>query len=279
MGFNAPSGLPEPPPNPVVGALEHLLYSHWFCPSTEVEPAAAQRRSEELAAKFWSANRGRERRESGFIIGRSGPGGTFVWERGKLVREVWPGEFVVKGFSGSSCKSLPARFAIGQGSLIRFYWNVRADGADALFGALSERLERYQVPFRFECLRASDQLVRRDGAVLYVGRRHFSIAADVAAQVQTRHRAALRDDACPLTKRVAPGLCLAEDPIGGGSFGMHRCRVVAEGLFNAYARGITEHARRLRTVIERFEARGLDPARPWLNPGSLDGLELPAAPN
>src|SRR5436305_14389954 len=36
------------------------------------------------------------------------------------------------------------------------------------------------------------------------------------------------------TKRLAAGLGFAEDPGNGESFGMSRCRIVAEGLWSAY---------------------------------------------
>jgi hypothetical protein len=72
------------------------------------------------------------------------------------------------------------------------------------------------------------------------------------------------------TKPLAPGLGLAEDPGGGLSFGQSRCRVVAEGLYRCQAEGAADLDARLRVVAGVMRERGLDPLRPWLEPGSAD---------
>ena len=40
-----------------------------------------------------------------------------------------------------------------------------------------------------------------------------------------------------ITKRLADGLGFAEHPIGSGSFGQARCRLVAESLWQSFTRG------------------------------------------
>src|SRR6185369_10898498 len=76
----------------------------------------------------------------------------------------------------------------------------------------------------------------------------------------------LRPDPPMFTRRLAPGLGLAEDPQNGMSFGQSRCRLVVQGLRDAYDRD----EEREPAVAAAFRGLGLDPLRPWLEAGSQD---------
>ena len=58
-----------------------------------------------------------------------------------------------------------------------------------------------------------------------------------------------------MTKALAPGLGIAEDPGEGNSFGLHRCGLIAEGLLRAREAGQASPSRRLATVIDCLEQR------------------------
>jgi hypothetical protein len=296
------AGLPTPPSNPWVAALEQLLYTHWYsvCDEAGAEASATDERSarepaapggSDLAERLSRANRARARWDHGWTLERQARDGSFTLRRGVLTRRAWPGEFATPDWSGPPMPGLPVAmllsheslllqpgfyFALGTASsrelalydLVRFYFNLRAEGAESFLGELSKRLNHYQVPYRFKCLRASEQLVRRDGAVLYVGKEHYAITADIVGAIRSPKH--LRDDICPFTKRFAAGISVAEDPVGGGSFGMSRCRVLAEGISIALTHGVTDHDARIRTVLEHFCRQRIDPRSPWLNPGSFD---------
>ena len=68
----------------------------------------------------------------------------------------------------------------------------------------------------------------------------------------------LRDGTPPWTRPLARGVSWADDPGGGESFGLHRCRLAAEGLGSGEG------------VDAAFRAAGLDPLRPHLAPGARD---------
>ena len=75
--------------------------------------------------------------------------------------------------------------------------------------------------------------------------------------------------ATPLfARRLRAGVGQAEDPAGGESFGQHRCRIVAEGLWNAYVEQASTREARLACVVAQFERHGLSLRRPHLNAGS-----------
>ena len=76
------------------------------------------------------------------------------------------------------------------------------------------------------------------------------------------------------TKRLAAGLGFAEDPGNGESFGMSRCRIVAEGLWSAYVKGLPTQQARLQEVIAHFEKNGIALEHPYLNARSIDHYEF-----
>src|SRR5262249_51411500 len=78
------------------------------------------------------------------------------------------------------------------------------------------------------------------------------------------------------TEVLQPGVGIAEDPTSGESFGMHRCRLVAEGLVEAWQRAGKSVENRLQAIATRFEREGLKLDRPHLNAGSTELAEIPS---
>jgi len=144
-------------------------------------------------------------------------------------------------------------------TLYRFYWNIAPEGAAALVEAVTDECNALQLSFRFKCPRHAASYFRRDAAVLYLYREHAHLALTVVERIRRRVAQWLRggEASTPLfTRRLADGLGFAEDPPGPGSFGMHRCRLLAE------------------TVLSGTGAETLRGDRPWLNAGSAD-IEWP----
>ena len=86
----------------------------------------------------------------------------------------------------------------------------------------------------------------------------------------------LRPTTPMFTKRLAPGLAVAEDPGDGRSFGQHRCELVAEGLSRAFQDDRTEFNDLVDSIASRFAEDGLILTRPWLNAGSRVRYAWPA---
>jgi hypothetical protein len=219
-----------------------------------------------------------------------------VAERHGELRFLFPGEFVLadgpgmQPAKGSRLRIWRPRasatlqpgfwFAFGAGGggeelpMVRLYWNVEPDAAPALVGALLGTLGRYAVPFRFKCLSLRSMYPRTDAAVLYTPRRYWALTAELAAAVAERLGAGMRAETPLFTRRLAPGLSMAEDPGSGESFGMHRCRLAAQGVWDGWRRGARSADARLAAVEEAFRRGGVDPARPWANAGSPAGWEV-----
>ena len=142
-------------------------------------------------------------------------------KHGRFV-ELWPGQYVVQSGGGppqpgqpilayfprESATLQPGFFFVFSDaavawdepfSMMRFYWNVTAEGAPELLARLTGRLNRFQIPFRFKTLTLPEGYDRYDSAVLFISRRWFQAAAEVAAETH----AALAG-ASPRARRCSP---------------------------------------------------------------------------
>jgi len=152
---------------------------------------------------------------------------------------------------------------------------VKAGAAPSLLSAVSNTFNRYQVPFRFKFLNRSEFYGRSDAAVLYTARRHFRIASELLAPLYADLCGGLEADTPLFTKVLAPGLSLAEDPGNGESFGMNRCRLLAEAIVDAFRAGQQTVEARLQATERRFQDAGFTLTAPYLNPGSNDSYLWP----
>jgi class II lanthipeptide synthase len=164
----------------------------------------------------------------------------------------------------------------GSQPVVRHYWNLRSEGAPRLIELLTRRLNSEGIAFRLKVAGDPAGYARCDAGVLYTLREQYE---RVCAAVGDAYRevASVLDPATPaLTKRLAPGLGLAEEPgERAASFGMSRCRLLAEAIASAAERGLRDPVQRLEAVCERFSQAGIDLDAPYLNPGSADRYEFP----
>ncbi len=157
--------------------------------------------------------------------------------------------------------------------LVRLYWNVTAAGATTLMDSATTRLNTERVPFYFKVLDKPGAYQRNDAAVLYITKRDLERVSPLLKEIYDDVWPHLARGVPALTKRLAPGLGLAEDPRNGESFGLHRCRLLAEAFVDAAIREIDEPPSLIQVIEHRFSAEGLDLASPHLNPGSRDNYE------
>ena len=153
---------------------------------------------------------------------------------------------------------------------LRFYWNLRAEGAPEFIRLFTLELNRRSLPFRLKVLNDENAYVRCDAGVLYVKKRDREAVGEVVELVYASLADRLRPDTPALTKSLAPGLGLAEEPEEAESFGLHRCQLIAEGLVEAHERGLRTVVERLDAIADRFGRDGILLAAPYLNRGSLD---------
>jgi hypothetical protein len=157
----------------------------------------------------------------------------------------------------------------------RLYFNVSSEGAPGLVAEVTSALNQARVPFRLKVADHPERFGRCDSAVLYLH------AADICRQ---RRLLAGVVDACGadlqartpvFTKPLAPGVGLGEERGDETeSFGMRRCRILAEGLLDAHEQRIRDLSGRLLVVENHFAEMGIDLDAPYLERGSVDCYSL-----
>jgi hypothetical protein len=157
--------------------------------------------------------------------------------------------------------------------LLKVYWNVKAVGVSLLVRLLTQRLNRFQLPFRLKCLNNPAAYTRTDAAVLFMNRRFWRVAAPLLADVHRQMADCLEGDVPLFSKRLADGLGVAEEPDNGESFGQQRCRMLAEAIWHAHRLHRRDDYERLEEVARQFELHGVSLDTPHLEPGSVDQYE------
>ena len=287
--------------NALVDALRYALYDYAYSRELKHElPEIAHGKVDRaLIAELRRANSSRNRWDRGWSIEPVHSAEQYVVRKKRAARLVQPGEFLLEDppqwppSAGSRVRLRVARestrlqssfyFAFGETlpalgpdfDLVRFYWNVHLASAPELVSILTTRLNHLRVPFRLKVLTIPAHYDRLDAAVLFVQKRFFPITADLIVDA-LQELAPLLGDATPLfTQRLGPGLGFAENPGEGGSFGTSRCRLLAEGLWDAHVAVAESNAAKVTCVEERFAAAGLSLNQPHLDTGSTDTYVLP----
>lgn len=182
----------------------------------------------------------------------------------KELREMLPGYYGVFGDADRSADDGAQPL-----DMVRFYWHLTSGVACDWMRELTLRFNSANVPFQAKVLNDPAAYVRADAGVLYVERKDVASAMALLPALHRVTHAGLRDTTPMLTKRLAPGLSVADDPGDGRSFGQHRCQLIAEGLVRA-AGAASRFETRLKAVVDRFADEGLSGAAPWLKAGSPD---------
>ncbi|PYQ56174.1 MAG: hypothetical protein DMF53_26295 [Acidobacteria bacterium] len=281
------------PPGLSVSELRDWIYRHGFARPAG-SPALVRPAAEDLVHKLSAANQGHDAWIPGWRVEEAGPDGGAVLSRGGLRQRARAGDYVLT-FS----EDLPPRagcaatlrhrresltlqagvyYAFGdafpepgvQGSTLRLYFHAAQESAVPVFAILTAELNAAGVPFTLKTMLRPDEGDRADATLLYLPPRRFPAFAAVLRQSSEPLGACLAPEVPLFTRPLAPGIGLAESPTTGESFGMHRCRLMAEGIVEAWSAGGRDEAALQESVRRRFAAEGLSLDHPHLNPGGVD---------
>jgi hypothetical protein len=231
----------------------------WIVRATEAEKIAVQRNGLEL---FVHAD------ECRFVDGAAPDPGTSASIRyPKEVLGASPGFYMAMGNTELATDDPQ--------NLIRLYLNTTPNGALHFMHVLTRRLNEARLPFQLKVVNEPTRFDRCDAMVLYLRKDGFSAVAKQFCEISDILERHLQAETTAFTKILAPGLGLAEDPGGGESFGMSRCRLLAEGLVRAHELGERSETGRLRVIGQCFADAGISLDAPFLNPGSTDRYDLP----
>lgn len=304
------AGAGSPPGSPhLVEAMLPLVYSQGYAqhfkgsgpPPTEVRPQEVPGLDAAFVAQLSAAHRGQNSWDPQWRVYQLGQNGAVHVQKGDVFRLALPGEYVLDGGPGwvarvgdavelrvvreSQVMQPHFYFVFGEtvpsdfddANLSRLYFHARPDSMPRLLALVTEALNRYHVPFRFKCLNHPGAYVRSDAAVLYVARRFVAVTLRLLADARDELAGWLNSDVPLFTKALGPGLGVADDPGGHESFGQSRCRLLCQGLVDAWAAGWRTPSARLQAVANRFASMGLELERPYLSEGTADPYEWPFA--
>ena len=285
----------------LVYSLQQQLYADFYCtgaptPHAEVPRGFAAPGELRFVEELSAANTGRGSWESGWTV-RGHDGGRIVVSRGGL--DVWagpdecrpadgggvaPGEPVRVRVPKELTKMSPGFYvALGDrepewdAGVVRFYWNLSEPAAVPFMTAATGALNDARLPFRLKVVNDRSRFDRCDSAVVYARKDDYADVARVLAGIRAALEPVLRPVAPALTKPLAAGVSFAEDPATGDSYGLHRCRVLADAIVAATEIGARTVDERVAVIARRFAEEGLDLDRPYLNDPTAGDYALPLA--
>lgn len=278
----------------LVSQLRQCLYLRFYSTGAPVPDAATKprpARCPDLVDALSRANSGKGCWSTGWLV-RSVEAAGVVCERDEIRLMApagsWRGPTGVEARVGQGVDVLTPKEQLGvspgcylaqsnlelaanhDARILRVYWNATAEGALLLMVHLTNLLNDQGLPFRFKVVAHPDCFTRCDAAVLYLLQDDFERAAPTLARAFAAAAREIGPAVPAFTKRLAPGVAIAEDPAEGTSFGWHRCGLVAEALIDAHERGIDALEQRVDSVRARFAEAGLSLEAPYLNAGSND---------
>ena len=111
--------------------------------------------------------------------------------------------------------------------------------APTLIKLATQLLNDDQIPFRLKVVNDPAHYDRCDAGVLYVQRADYEQVLHAVRRMLVELGARLKNSTPVFTKALAPGLGLAEQPsVPGDSFGMDRCRLLAEAIVRIHERAV-----------------------------------------
>jgi HopA1 effector protein family len=289
------------PQMPLIRDLQGQLYARCYMRRFEEQPLASNLQfisDPTFVSRLSLSNRSQHRWESGWTVYAVAQNGQLSLQKGDRQRMAIPGEYISTGAPGmlpqngsivtvvvprESANAQPAfYFMYGETlsdvwddyALLRFYFHATAECVPDLIEYLTDRLNRYQVPFRMKTLNEPAMYQRSDAVVLYLAKRYYDIATRIVRDLPDAIGGLLRSTTPLFTLPIQTGVGMAEDPNNGESFGMNRCRMVAEGIVDAWMKGDQSVGGRLSAIAARFAAGGFNFNLPYLSPGSTEVREV-----
>ncbi len=155
-----------------------------------------------------------------------------------------------------------------EAEFIRFYFNLKGEGAATLIEEITASFNKYKVPFLFKCLNHPDLYTRTDSAVLYLNKAQFKIGTRLLKPILDKMAPFMNEEVPLFSKKIRPGVSFAEDPGNGQSFGMSRCTILAQGIVNAYQKKLGDAKERRKEIMRYLRNKGVEADRIYLKSNS-----------
>lgn len=157
---------------------------------------------------------------------------------------------------------------------VNVYFNVNAEGAVTLTECLTQQLNNSNISFTLKVLYEPEQYGRYDTVILNFQREQYTIIRQIIESIYPKNQSYFRQPIPLLTKYLAPGLALAEEPSERetfqDSFIINRCRIIADALLEAWKTKKESPDERINLVNQHFSKAGIDLNNPYLESHSED---------
>jgi hypothetical protein len=147
--------------------------------------------------------------------------------------------------------------------VVRFYWNLTADGALDYVRLCTDALNRERLHFKTKVISDSRAYDRSDAGVLYINRSDLRETLPIIKGIHGRLRGKIKPATPLFAKRLADGLGFAEDPRDDNSFGFSRAKIIAGALIRCLVEGRRSSDEIVLSVQQSFEEEGIDPLTPY----------------
>jgi hypothetical protein len=156
----------------------------------------------------------------------------------------------------------------------RLYLDLDVDGARRVIG-LCRRFNEAGLPFTLKVAGLPEAYDRSDTVILFIGRDDYRRASELLTEEVRRFGLTPRPPVPAFTRRLAPGVAVADDPHVTESFGESRCRLLAIGILRAHETGQSAIESRLWEIEKAFLAEGVALDCPHLEAGSAEYEDYP----
>ncbi len=159
---------------------------------------------------------------------------------------------------------------------VDIYFNFTPQIAPNSVKLLTQELNAIGIPFSFKVAYEPEECLHcYDSGILNIQSDDYGKVRPILQKIYRDRATGFRPQVPLFTKYLAPGLGLAEVPESGSeTFGVNRCRIVADALLDAYRHKNTDHKNISQTpmfyIKQQFAKKNISMQQLYLNPNSQD---------
>jgi hypothetical protein len=157
---------------------------------------------------------------------------------------------------------------------VYIYLNFRSSAAVDALGFFSRNLNKEKVLHSFQVLHNPLNYNRHYVAILRFDRSAYDITGFHIHNFYLEHSCLFENTVPILTKTIMPGVAISERPKEENSFGLNRCRILANAIADEFEHGNGTIESKMKFMIENLEKSQIDINKPYLNPGSGDSYKV-----
>jgi len=149
--------------------------------------------------------------------------------------------------------------------LVRFYFNLKPEGASKLIEQITTEFNKKIIPFQFKCLNHPDYYGRTDAGVLYLSKAYANIGWEVISDFMSKSSNVVNEGIPLFTLPLFKGVGFAESPPRASvSFGKSRADIISEAIAQSFQK-VNSKENRLDEISYMFSQKGLNIDELYLN--------------